>query len=76
MLNEVKIKRFTKFLKKEIRSHFDEFIEKEKKAQPEPHMQEFLDGVHKSKFFYQLYERGFIEGIDWEKKHKDTKFVV
>lgn len=67
-------KSIEKLIISESENTFNQVLDMEEEAQPE--MRDFLNGVRKSEFFKGLFERGFIEGIMWEKRHKDCKFVI
>ena len=73
-MTEEQFQNFKKLIGFESKNAMKKFIAKEIELQPTN--KEFLENVFNSDFFSQLFERGFIEGIDWEKKNKDTKFVL
>jgi hypothetical protein len=73
-MKEEQFNNFKKMISYEAKQSMDEFIKMEIEAQP--NIKDFLEGVACSDFFTQFFERGFIEGIRWQRKNKDTKFVL
>lgn len=73
-MNEKQFESFKRIIKHESEKRMKKVIEMEIEAQPDK--KDFLNGVFKSEFFRALFERGFIEGIDYEKKNVKTKYIV
>lgn len=71
---EDKTQKVMDFFRKVSRYKYEKFLEEEITAQP--NNKEFLEGVMSSDFFAGVFERGFVEGIKWQKENKDTKIVV
>jgi len=72
-MDKKQFKNFSKFIDYESGQRFYRLIEEEVLAQP--HNEKFLKGIAASSFFKSLFMRGFIEGISFEKAHRDTKYV-
>jgi len=73
-MSNKEIESIKKVMQYDARMAFEKLIDAEIEA--EPRSKYFFRKLSKSKFYQQLYENGFLEGIAWARKHKDTKFVV
>ena len=61
-------------IEREAKQALEQFMQAEIKEHPEH--KEFLASVQESEFFCKFFERGFTEGIVWERKHKHDKFIL
>lgn len=67
---------FKKMINYEAMQALNKFIDAEIEAQKDNANQvDFFRSLCQSEFFQSFFERGFIEGIDWEKRNRYTKFV-
>ena len=68
---------FKRYIEFEADRSMKAFIKDEIEAKPDDaERTEFLNGIRKSDFFRELFTRGFIEGISFNERNKDTKVLV
>lgn len=76
-MNEEQFKKFKAFINQEAMEVMNKFLDGEIAAKPEDKERtDFLNGIRKSEFFQSFFERGFIEGINWEKQNTKTKYML
>jgi hypothetical protein len=67
-------RKFKSIINHESKKAMNDFLDAEIAAMPEDKERtDFMNGIRKSNFFNSFFERGFIEGIAWNKK---VAFVI